>query len=139
MNSPAPRQAPDVLLADNWSLLRASRPSVLLIGAAHHTDRVVHVITAWGDDPIASWPEAAVAARSSSTVTLIVRDVASFDAQEQERLHRWLDERSGAARVIATSPVPLYGLVERGQFLESLYYRLNVVCLEVAGFETASA
>jgi hypothetical protein len=33
----------------------------------------------------------------------------------------------------------LYGLVERGPFLESLYYRLNVVCLEAAAFETASA
>ena len=58
---------------------------------------------------------------------------------EQERLHQWLGERSGAVRVIATSPVPLYGLVERRQFLEPLYYRLNVVCLDAAAFETASA
>ena len=68
-----------------------------------------------------------------------MRNVASLDAQEQERLHHWLGERSGAVRVIATSPVPLYGLVERRQFLEPLYYRLNVVCLEAAAFETAAA
>ena len=57
---------------------------------------------------------------------------------EQERLHRWLGERSGAVRVIATSPVPLYDLVEHHQFLEPLYYRINVVCLDAAAFESAA-
>ena len=56
MESSAPRQTTDVFLADNWCLFRVSRPSVLLIGAEHDTDRAVQVITAHGEDAIAAWP-----------------------------------------------------------------------------------
>jgi len=137
--APTPRPAPDVFITDNLSLFRVSRPSVLLIGADHDTDRVMQLITASGHDAIASWPEAASATLPASPLTLLVRNVAAFDATEQQRLHHWLDERSGSARVIATSPIRLYELVESGQFFDSLYYRLNVVCLEAATFETAPA
>jgi hypothetical protein len=141
MESPAPtrRPTPDVFLADNLSLFRVSRPSVLLIGTNDDTDRVMQLIIASGDDAVASWPAAASATLPPSPVTLLVRNVAAFDATEQQRLHHWLDQRSGIARVIATSPIRLYELVERGHFLDSLYYRLNVVCLEATAFETASA
>jgi hypothetical protein len=113
---------------------------VLLIGAEPDTDRAIQSITAQGQDAIAAWPDASAAPLPPATpFTLLVRNAASLDAHEQERLHHWLGERSGAVRVIATSPVPLYGLVERHQFLESLYYRLNVVCLEAAALQIAPA
>jgi hypothetical protein len=137
MESPAPRQTTDAFLADNCWLFRLSRPSVLLIGAARDTDRAIQSIMAHGADAIAAWPEGATTTRpAGEALTLLVRNVASFDAQEQQRLHHWLGERSGAVRVIATSPRPLYELVERGQFLEPLYYRLNVVCLDAAASAT---
>jgi hypothetical protein len=139
MESSAPRQTNDVFLPGNWCLFRVSRPSVLLIGADHDTDRAIQFITADGQDSIAGWPEAG-AGRLPATpsVTLLVRNVAALVPEEQERLHQWLGERSGSVQVIATTPVPLYDLVERRQFLEALYYRLNVVCLEAAAFEGAS-
>jgi transcriptional regulator of acetoin/glycerol metabolism len=34
--------------------------------------------------------------------------------------------------VVSTTHLPLFHLVERGVFLEPLYYRLNLVYLEVA-------
>jgi transcriptional regulator of acetoin/glycerol metabolism len=34
--------------------------------------------------------------------------------------------------VITTTRSPLFPLVERGAFLEGLYYHLSVVCLDVA-------
>jgi transcriptional regulator of acetoin/glycerol metabolism len=139
MKSPAPGQTTDALLADNWSLFRVSKPSVLLIGAEHETDRAIQSITANSADTVAAWPQVDAGPPSPAAgFTLLVRDVASLDAHEQARLHRWLGERSGAVRVITTSSVSLYGLVEQRQFLEPLYYRLNVVCLDAAAFETAS-
>jgi DNA-binding NtrC family response regulator len=139
MESPAPSQTTDVFLADNWPLFRVSRPSVLLIGAERDTDRAIQSITANAEDAVAAWPQAEVGPLPlAAGLTLLVRNVASLDAQEQARLHRWLGERSGAVRVIATSSVALYGLVERRQFLEPLYYRLNVVCLDAAALETAA-
>jgi hypothetical protein len=137
MESSASGQTRDIFLADNWRLFRVSRPSVLVIGAESVTDRVIESITAPGGEVIRTWPDAGTAPLPSAAFTLLVRNVASLDADEQARLHQWLGERLGTVRVIATSPVPLYGLVERRQFLEPLYYRLNVVYLEAAAFETA--
>ncbi len=54
----------------------------------------------------------------------------NLDRREQARLNDWLAERGDEVRVIATSPQPLYDRVERREFLEPLYYRLNVVCLD---------
>jgi hypothetical protein len=126
-------------LADDWCLFRVSRPSVLLIGAEPDTDRAIQFITASAVDAIVAWPAAdGQPLPGAAAVTLVVQNVASFDAQQQERLHRWLGEQSGAVRVIATSPEPLYALVERQRFLEPLYYRLNVVCLEAAALDTSS-
>jgi hypothetical protein len=138
MEPSIPGQTTEVFLADSWRLFRVSRPSVLLIGADSAADRAIQLITAH-DDIITKWPEAQAARLPSSSVfTLLVRNVALLEAGEQERLHQWLGDRSGLVRVIATSATPLYGLVERRQFLEPLYYRLNVVCLEAAAFETAA-
>ena len=41
MESPAPRHAADVFLADTWRLFRVSRPSVLLIGADPDIERAI--------------------------------------------------------------------------------------------------
>ena len=61
----------------------------------------------------------------------------TLDTADQHRLNHWLDQRVGDVRVIATTPEPMYELVEREQFLEALYYRLNVVCIESGRLERA--
>jgi hypothetical protein len=111
---------------------------VLLIGADTDVERATQIITASELGEIAVWPAAESRELSSEGMTILVRDAASLSADEQERLNRWLGERSGAVRVIATSSVPLYDLVEQRRFLEPLYYRINVVCLDAAAFESAA-
>jgi DNA-binding NtrC family response regulator len=61
---------------------------------------------------------------------VIVRDVAALTAPAQQRLLRWLDmgERS---QVLSTTAQPLFSFVECGQFLADLFYRLNVLRLDV--------
>jgi hypothetical protein len=44
-------------------------------------------------------------------------------------LLEWLNDRSGSARVIATSARSVFPNVQRGLFSDSLYYRLNTVTL----------
>ena len=43
----------------------------------------------------------------------------------------WLDDAVGTVQVIATTSEPLFPLVERGAFLDVLYYRLNILRVEV--------
>jgi hypothetical protein len=65
--------------------------------------------------------------------SLILRNVAALPLAQQERLHDWLARTAGSTQVLATSTTALYPLVERGAFLDVLYYRLNMTYLEVGG------
>lgn len=122
---------------DQWCLFRVSRPNVLLIGPEGDTDLAIASITGWGEEQISVWPAVQPQPLERAPLsTLVVRDVMDLDRSEQARLNEWLTERAEGIRVIATSREPLYGLVERQQFLEPLYYRLNVVCLDAQDVET---
>jgi hypothetical protein len=61
--------------------------------------------------------------------SLIVRDVGRLTRAHQQQLLEWLNDRSCSARVIATSPRPVFPHVKRGLFSDGLYYRLNTVTL----------
>jgi len=74
--------------------------------------------------------------------TLLLDEIESMPVRTQIHLLRVLQERSlerlGSnelipldLRVVAASKVDLRGAAEKGLFREDLYYRLNVVCLEI--------
>ncbi len=74
--------------------------------------------------------------------TLLLDEIESMPTRVQINLLRVLQERSlerlGSnelipldLRVVAASKVDLLSAAEKGEFREDLYYRLNVVCLEV--------
>ena len=67
--------------------------------------------------------------------TLLLRNVAALNRIEQERLRDWL-ARTSDTQVVATNTTPVFPLVERGAFLDALYYRLNMTYLEVGGRAT---
>jgi Sigma-54 interaction domain len=63
--------------------------------------------------------------------TLIIEDVGALPLDDQRRLFDWLTVTLGNTRIVSTTAVGLLPLVETGAFIDSLYYRLNVVCIEV--------
>jgi len=74
--------------------------------------------------------------------TLLLDEIESMPPRVQIHLLRVLQERAierlGAnrlipvdLRVVAASKVDLFGAVEKGEFRQDLYYRLNVVCLNI--------
>lgn len=117
---------------DAWAVVRQSRPNVLLIGPDAHMDSAITSVAGRAPAFIPDWSAAvAQAPAEMAPDTIVVRNVAALDDGEQHRLHQWLEERIGTVRVIATAAAPMYPMVERAEFLESLYYRLNVVCVEI--------
>ena len=64
--------------------------------------------------------------------TLILRDVGNLTQDGQRRLSEWLDEnmRDGI-QVIATNAAALWPRVRDGSFTETLYYRLNVIYIDL--------
>lgn len=120
---------------DDWHLLVTARPNVLLEGAHETTDLVVGEAMEWLPAPHATWCGAPP--RGDRPATLVVRSISALDGDEQRSLYEWLDAPGNRVQVISTTNEPLYPMVGRGVFLESLYYRLNVMRLDVAATRTA--
>ena len=86
----------------------------------------------------AGW-DLAWAAACAGTLLLVDTERASLCAQE------WLSARLGAectrdartVRVFAASESALHGYVQRGEFLERVYYQLNVIHLRTASRSAA--
>jgi hypothetical protein len=115
---------------------RRERTNVFLIGSAARCDDVIATL-----GPDLSAPIVVCRARSglilpppAMVTTLIVRDVDALVRADQVRLLDWLGH-AVAVKVISTATASLLPCIERGAFLDSLYYRLNTICILMAGAE----
>jgi hypothetical protein len=61
---------------------------------------------------------------------LILEEVSDLSGDDQARLLAWIDRRS-QTQVVSTTARPLFPRVARGFFDASLYYRLNVIVVEL--------
>lgn len=112
--------------------LRALRPNALLIGGPPVTEAAIEILAPGFWKPItirrADSPLILLAAPSSGT--LILKEPATLSLDDQQRLDIWC-RASTATQVVTTSTVPLLPFVERHLFLESLYYQLNALYVEL--------
>ena len=85
-------------------------------------------------EPIRTWtpPDPLELPSPAQTGTLILRDVGALPPAEQRRLVEWLELCRGRTQVVSTTTSPLFSRVESCEFHDTLYYRLNVVCVDVA-------
>lgn len=128
---------------EDWRRARAARADLTLMGMPRVNlllkGRVGVIHSLIGEllpdlrDPIARWRagEQLVLPQSAATATLILQDVDLLTAADQQHLLEWLESAVGRTQVVSTTSAQLLPRVENGTFLESLYYRLNVVCLDV--------
>lgn len=142
---PSPVAPPDrgPLRADHWQLARAAHVDLLLMGMPRINllliapDGVVqHVLKSlildlW--EPVARWSPGEVLALPSPTAagTLILHDVHALPAADQRRLLDWLELAKGRTQVVSTTSAPLLPRVTAGDFIATLFYRLNTVCVDV--------
>jgi hypothetical protein len=118
------------LRPDEWQLLVTARPNVLLEGADEATEAIVCEAMGWLPTPHATWSGSPPC--GNRPATLVVRSIAAFDRDQQHSLFDWLEAPGDRVQVISTTSEPLYPLVSRGAFLANLYYRLNVLLLDIA-------
>ena len=121
---------------DDWSLFRGAHPAALLIGSASSaTAALVRLRPNLRLPLVHWWPWAVGEPPQTTTGTLVMWDVDSLSERQQAQLLTWLESRVANVQVISISERPLFPLVQRKAFLDSLYYRLNVVCLELSNVE----
>jgi hypothetical protein len=122
--------------ADERSALLRARVNLLISGSREATDAFVLAATPYFRLPIRRVAcDAPLSLQPAGT--LILDAVDTLDEPQQETLLRWLEEYSHTAvQVISLTPAALYTHVQAGTFLNALFYRLNVIYLEVSAAGT---
>jgi hypothetical protein len=125
----AHREHPVVPADELRALLRDCHPNVLIVGDDAAVETVLRELYSLVRLPITS---IRVDHRFDlpslvASGTLILRNLTALTWADQRRLHDWMKRTDGVIQVVATSAIPLLPLLERGTFLDSLYYRLNVL------------
>jgi hypothetical protein len=121
--------------AEELFLMGLPRVNMLLAGR----DEVVHLVlrTLLGHvlKPIVRWrpgqPLALPPAGQGGT--LVLHEVGALGILDQIRLLEWSAGARSNPQVISTTPAPLLPRVRAGAFIDTLYYRLNTVYMEVTG------
>jgi hypothetical protein len=114
------------------ALLRMVPPhNLLLIGPPSATRAFIDDLRSSLMAPVVCWDPGTADLPTGSIGTLIIHDVASLTPTHQERLLEWLNNQSPQRSVIATSIALFYQHVESGLFSDSLYYRLNIVTVQL--------
>jgi hypothetical protein len=114
-------------------VLARLRVNLLVIGIDSVVQNIMDLLPAL-DEPIATWRpgERLVLPPLTHAGTMILHDVGALAHGDQQRLFKWSEQAAGT-RLVSTTDAPLFPRVQAGAFIESLYYRLNTVCVDVNG------
>lgn len=116
----------------DWDLITTVHTNLLLIGSSSETGAMLNALEQHFRGPICRVkPKAGVVLPQPTEGTLIVSGVDGLDSDQQTQLLRWMPQRQSRVQVVCTSRESLFRLVDAGDFLSELYYRLNVVLLDV--------
>jgi hypothetical protein len=129
-------------LREEWRVARAAHAELLLMGmprvnllvtgADGVIDTVLESLTPDLREPVGWWrPGDQLLLPPPSLIgTMILRDVEEMSHEDQQQLLEWLDQSAGQTQIVSTTSRPLLPRVDDGTFAETLYYRLNVVCVD---------
>ena len=109
------------------------QPNLLLVGTAGAFRMVLEMLWLELREPIVTWHpgQPLELPLSGRAATLVLHDVGELTYDDQHRVLRWLERSAGQIRVVSTSPASLWPRVKAGAFNETLYYRLNTVCVNM--------
>jgi hypothetical protein len=114
-----------------WLLSQDARPNILL-DCGPGVDAVADYVTRLCAAPRERCRlPGALALPASKSGTLLLENVEQLTPPQQAALHEWMSTGCADVQIVSIAASPLAHLVQRGEFLEALFYRLNVIRLEV--------
>ena len=126
----------DLELFSDYSLLQSfthsgRRPNLLVVCPGSPASAVTPSLVPWCAAPLhrRSLP-GALRLPAERPGTLLLERVDALTLSQQIELDDWLTADPGLTQLVSITEVQLERLVEEGRFLESLFYRLNVVRIE---------
>lgn len=133
----AATQRPIVLPRDlhtEWDLVIRAQHNLLLVGTPPDIHEMLVAMKPHLREPLQEHrPATGAAMPQPPEGTLILLEVARLDAEQQTQLLQWLDQFNERlpVRVVSTTSEPLFPLVQTGAFLADLYYKLNIVLIDL--------
>jgi hypothetical protein len=129
-------------ISEHWRLARAAyadlrhlgmpRTNLLVEGPEAVVSNLIGLLQRHLDAPIAGWyPGQRLALPvTGQGGTLILHEAGALPFDDQWRLLDWLEQSNGETRILTTTSVSLLSRVQKGTFIETLFYRLNTVCVD---------
>lgn len=116
-----------------WLTANGRRPNVLIECRQAAIETAMHHLMTWCSLPFryCALP-GALELPTPARGTLLLREVGALTLSQQVMLYDWLTVVHGQVQVISLTTTPLQTLVDDGQFLEGLLYRLNVIRIDGA-------
>ena len=126
------RHAPWPLPEEELSIARRARTNTLLIGPARAIDAAINVLIADRREDVSFWTPVQPIRMPGRTI-VVIRDVGVLARNLQAAWLAALERstRKAPLQVIATNSFSVFSLVERGLFLNTLYYRLNCMLVDL--------
>jgi hypothetical protein len=118
-----------------WEAISYGRRNFLLAGQPSAVDAMLASMLSHFLEPIRLFaPDTDCALPLPAEGTLILMEIAHLKGSQQSQLVAWLDafNRSAAVQIVSTTSRQMMPLVESGEFRAELYYRLNVIRIDLA-------
>lgn len=106
---------------------RRQRMNVLIMAESAMTEAVLGLLL---DSTESTIPSGRIAPLDGPSPTLVLHNVDQLTTRAQAAIVNWLDQSKGRIWIVSTATTPLWPRVQAGAFDESLYYRLNAVCIQ---------
>jgi len=117
------------LMLPEWEVIVAGRAHVLLEGEKYRVRQTIFALASQVPRTVTCWHAGAI--WPVTPHTFIVENVETLSPAEQRELLDRLSAVPSCVQVISTSEGSVYEAVTRGAFLDDLYYRLNIVRVEL--------
>ncbi len=111
----------------DWDLILQTRSNALLQGPPLALKEAITTLERYLQAPQTPASAAQWSLPSGEAGTLFIEHVDECSIEQQHELLEWSTGAAGSVQVITTSERPLYDVVEHGDFLSALYYRLNTI------------
>jgi len=103
----------------------------MVLGNGDEIDKVLAQLAAHLLTPVAEWDPTKTGIPERGCRTLIIKHAAQLTGAHQRDLLKLSSESGEPVHVIATSTESVFAAVSDGLFLDSLYYRLNTMLIEL--------
>jgi transcriptional regulator of aromatic amino acid metabolism len=111
-----------------WRALRRTQTNALIVASALAADQLVDHAKTFLLAPIHECNCAEGLSLPADAKTVILRYVDALAPEDQSELLRWLALRA-SVQLLSVCEKPLFPMVERAEFLEPLFYQLNVITI----------